>query len=222
MGGAAVPAAAGKVFEDRAIRLERLTLEPFGTNAYLVTCMETGEKVLVDAPAEAGIILEALRGARPGFILLTHGHMDHLMALEELRRLTGAPLAAHPAEAGALERPPEQLLQGGETLPCGKVMLEVIHTPGHTPGSLCFLAGPCLVAGDTLFPGGPGKTASPENFGKIVQSITEKLFLLPAGTLVLPGHGGHTVLEREKKLYDAFASRPRDPNLCGDVLWEAG
>jgi len=95
----------------------------------------------------------------------------------------------------------------------------VLHTPGHTPGSLCLLSGKHLFSGDTLFPGGPGKTGNPAAFEQIINSITEKLFILPDETLVYPGHGEDTVLGKEKQEFAVFSSRPRTPGLCGDVLW---
>jgi len=99
------------------------------------------------------------------------------------------------------------------------VSLRVLHTPGHTPGSLCLLFGKHLFSGDTLFPGGPGKTGTPAAFEQIVNSITEKLFVLPDETLVYPGHGEDTILGKEKQAFAVFSSRPSNPGLCGDVLW---
>lgn len=207
------------VTENERLRLERLRLGPFGTNAYIITCRESGESVLVDAPAESRVILEALRGTRPRQILLTHGHADHTGALAEVHRALGVPLGAHEADSVSLPVRPALLLRHGDSVPCGKLALQVLHTPGHTPGSLCFLVDRCLIAGDTLFPGGPGKTWSPAELEQIIASITGILFTLPDDTAVYPGHGDATVLGKEKKLYAAFASRPRDPGLCGDVTW---
>jgi hydroxyacylglutathione hydrolase len=99
------------------------------------------------------------------------------------------------------------------------VRLEVLHTPGHTPGSLCFLTGHYLLAGDTIFPGGPGKTSSPEALRQIVLSIERKVMVLSDDTHICPGHGPSTVLAKEKRDFAVFRSRPDDPALCGDVLW---
>jgi len=95
----------------------------------------------------------------------------------------------------------------------------VLHTPGHTPGSLCFRVGRYLISGDTIFPGGPGRTSSPDDFKQIVKSITEKIFVLPDDTQIYPGHGNSTVLKNEKEEFAVFTSRPHEPNLCGEVLW---
>ena len=110
-------------------------------------------------------------------------------------------------------------LADGARIPFGKAGIRVLHTPGHTPGSLCFLAGKYLLAGDTLFPGGPGHTESPARFQQILASITNKLLSLPDETLVFPGHGEETPVGRERPAIDRFLARTRDPELCGDVLW---
>ena len=101
----------------------------------------------------------------------------------------------------------------------GRVELKVLHIPGHTPGSLAFLVGHYLMWGDTVFPGGPGKIASPIDLKQIIESITDKLFVLPDDTQVFPGHGDSTILKKEKDEFAVFSSRPHASNLCGDVLW---
>lgn len=108
---------------------------------------------------------------------------------------------------------------GSDTIDVGRLKLKVLHTPGHTPGSVCFLLGKYLISGDTIFPGGPGKTTTPADFEQIVKSIETKIFVLPDDTEVYPGHGDSTVLGKEKKEFAIFASRPHTPGLCGDVLW---
>jgi hydroxyacylglutathione hydrolase len=202
-----------------AIQIERLRLGPFSTNAYIVTCRKTRNSALVDAPAEADIIIDKLKNTTPKYILLTHNHMDHIGALAQLRNELKVPLAAHAAEAGNLVPPPEILLSDGDTVSVGNLKLTVLHTPGHTPGSLCFRVGRYLISGDTIFPGGPGKTVSPADFNQIIKSITSRIFVLPDDTQIYPGHGDYTVLEKEKDEFAVFASRPYDSHLCGDVLW---
>jgi glyoxylase-like metal-dependent hydrolase (beta-lactamase superfamily II) len=207
------------VVTDNDVLIERLELGPFGTNAYVVVCRATGDSVLIDAPGEASKILERFTGNNPQYILLTHAHVDHLGALPELRHRLRVPLAAHPLEAATLPSPPEILLGNGDILSLGKIQLRVLHTPGHTPGSLCFLTGQYLIAGDTIFPGGPGKTSSPKALREIIESITGKIFVLPDDTQVYPGHGDSTVLKKEKEEFAVFSSRSHNPQLCGDVLW---
>jgi hydroxyacylglutathione hydrolase len=207
------------VVEDDAIRLERLELGPFGTNAYIIGCPETQETVLVDAPAEPKVIMDKLGSATLKYILLTHNHIDHIGALAQLRAELEVPLAAHAADAGNLTPPPEILLNDGDVIRLGELKFTVLHTPGHTPGSLCFKVGHYLISGDTLFPGGPGKTGSADDFRQIVESIAEKIFVLPDGTQIYPGHGDSTVVKKEKDEFAVFVSKPHARDLHGDVLW---
>ena len=209
------------VVKDDRIQIEKLELGPFGTNAYILICRNTGDSVVVDAPADAGKILELLKETSPKHILITHNHMDHTGALAELKAALGLPVAAHADDAGRLPVSADQLLNDGDVVSCGDIKLSVLHTPGHTPGSLCFLTGNYLIAGDTIFPGGPGKTGSPADFKRIMESLSAKIFVLPDGIQIFPGHGNSSILKKERHAFEAFSARPHDPNLCGDVLWSA-
>jgi glyoxylase-like metal-dependent hydrolase (beta-lactamase superfamily II) len=205
--------------EDRDVRIIKMELGPFGTNAYIIVCRATGDNILVDAPADADKVVKRLAGTNPKYIVLTHTHIDHIGALEELKARLKVPVALHPEDAVRLSLRPDMELKDGDTIEVGKLKFKVLHTPGHTPGSLCFLVGKYLISGDTIFPGGPGKTGTPADFKQIVKSIETRLFVLPDDTEVYPGHGEGTVLGEEKKAFAIFASKPHDPNLCGDVLW---
>ena len=207
------------VVKNDNVKIEKLELGPWGTNAYIVTCLKTKESAVIDAPADAQLIMAKLRGTQPKYILLTHNHGDHIGAMAELRAKLGVPLAAHASDAGNISSPPEILLNDGDIISLGNLRVDVLHTLGHTPGSLCFKVGKYLLSGDTIFPGGPGKTGSPAAFQQIVKSITEKIFVLPDDTQIYPGHGATTVLKKEKDEFAVFSSRTYDPNLCGDVLW---
>ena len=207
------------VVKDDNIQIERLQLGPFGTNAYILTCQQTRDSVVIDAPAEADKIIENLKGTNPRYILLTHNHMDHIGALAELRSRLIIPLAAHTSDAAVLSPPPELQLNDGDTVSFGNIKLEVWHTPGHTPGSLCFKTGKYLLSGDTIFPGGPGKTGSPADLRQIIESITRSIFVLPDDTEIYPGHGDPTTVKQGKEEFAVFSSRSHNPNLCGDVLW---
>lgn len=207
------------VAKDDNIQVEKLETKPFGTNAYVIVCRQTRDSVLIDAPADAGAILQRLSGTNPRYILLTHNHMDHLGALAQLKFKLKVPVAVHALDAKGLPSPPDMRLNHGDIVSFGKAKLKVLHTPGHTPGSLCFLVSNYLISGDTIFPGGPGKTGSPAGFRQIIKSITDKIFVLPDNTQIYPGHGDSTVLKKEKAEFAVFSSRTHDPNLCGDVLW---
>jgi hydroxyacylglutathione hydrolase len=205
--------------EEGEVKITRMELGPWGTNAYVVVCQITGDSLLVDAPGEADKILNELSGTKPKYIIITHNHIDHVGALEELKSKLNVPVALHPADASRLGLKPDIELKDGDIIRVGKLSIKVIHTPGHTPGSLCLLLGNYLISGDTIFPGGPGKTGTPADFKQIAKSIQSKLFILPGDTQVYPGHGESTELGKEKKEFAVFASKQHAPGLCGDVLW---
>jgi len=207
------------VAEDDKIQIQRLELGPWGTNAYIIVCQQTRDSILIDAPADANTIIERLQGTNPKYILLTHSHVDHIGALSELKSALKVPLAAHAADSTRLPSPPEILLNDTDTVAFGKVKFEVLHTPGHTPGSLCFKIRKHLISVDTIFLRGPGKTGSPADFKQIIKSITEKIFVLPDDTEIYPGHGDSAILKKEKDAFAIFSSRSHDSNLCGDILW---
>jgi hydroxyacylglutathione hydrolase len=207
------------VVDDASVKIERLTLGQWDTNSYIVICRRTGNSVIVDVPADASTILKNLEGTNVQYILMTHSHIDHTGALEEIKSELKVPLIAHKADANQLPIPPDITPNDGDTLSLGKVRIEVLHTPGHTPGSLCFRIGKYLLSGDTIFPGGPGNTSSPSNFKLIIRSITEKVLVLPDNTQLHPGHGESTTVVKAKEEFTIFSSRPHDANLCNDVLW---
>ncbi len=207
------------VVKNEHIQIDKLNLGLFDTNSYIITCRLTGDSVLIDAPAEATEILKRLKETNPRYILITHNHMDHIGALFELKSQLRIPVAVHPLDAKNLPSTPEILLNDGDTVSFGKITLRVLHTPGHTPGGLCFLTDKYLISGDTIFPGGPGRTKSPADLRQIVESITSKLFVLPDDTQIYPGHGDSTILKKEKAEFAIFSSQPHHPNLCGHVLW---
>ena len=211
-----------EVFEDGSLRLTKVgPLGPYGNNAYVIADREAAEAVIVDMPAESSQTLEAVGDPRVVAVLLTHDHPDHWPDYDLVKGATGAPVFCHPAErmlpAEKIDRP----LADGDHLAVGSLSLQVIHTPGLTPGSCCLLVGRYLIAGDTLFPGGPGHSESPQELQQNIASITERLYTLPGDTLVLPGHGDNTTIEQSQREYALFASHPHPPDLHGDVLWES-
>ena len=209
------------VARDDAIRIERLQGGGFGNNVYLIVCRDTNESVLIDAPGPPGAkkIKDMVAGTDLKYILLTHSHRDHIGALFELRHNPDVPVGIHHMGAKMLPEPPEVELHDGDVISFGKIALKVLHTPGHTPDSVCFYIGNYLMSGDTLFHGGPGKTSSPEALQQIIDSINKTIFALPDEIRVFPGHGESALLKEEKEEFAIFCSRSHDPNLCGDVVW---
>jgi glyoxylase-like metal-dependent hydrolase (beta-lactamase superfamily II) len=191
---------------------ERYTFEtgPMENNVYLLVTPQTREAVLIDASDDAERLAEevAKLRARVRMILLTHGHADHWGALGQLRDTWGVPVGIHLADADMLPLTPNFALDDVQRIGLGSGEIHVLHTPGHTPGGVCFLAGGCLFSGDTLFPGGPGATKQPlGDFPLIMTSLREKLFVLPDSTLVLPGHGKSTTIGNERPSLDEWQAR---------------
>jgi hydroxyacylglutathione hydrolase len=196
-------------------------LGPFDNNAYLIVDPAGWECMIVDAPPEGERILEAARGTHVSRIIVTHRHGDHWAAIDVLRSATNAPVYCHEADREPHRDKVDGVLADGEEIALGSSRLRVIHTPGHTPGSICLLTGHVLIAGDTLFPGGPGHSDRPEDLQQEIRCIVERLLILPDETEVYPGHGDGTTIGRAKQEYAVFASREHPEDLCGDVLWEA-
>ena len=181
-------------------------------NVWLVG--DDSEVVIVDAAHEATRILDAVAGRQVLAIVCTHAHNDHVNAVQDLVAATGAPVRLHPDDtmlwdvvnAGVAFEP----LHDGERLHVAGTDLQVIHTPGHSPGGVCLWSADLgvLLSGDTLFHGGPGATGrSFSDFPTILDSIRERLLTLPPGTRVLTGHGDETVVGVEAADYDAWVAR---------------
>lgn len=190
------------------MRVTKLTLGPLDNNVYIITCEHTGEGVIIDASSDATQIAKAAAGTKIRAILLTHGDHDHIDALTDLKAHFDVPVAIHPADAARLTTPPDILLEEGGLITVGDEELRILHTPGHTPGSVSFHLVGTLISGDTLFPGGPGATHdNKDHFAQIIGSIRDKLFLLPDNTLVRPGHGADTTIGAERPHLQAWIER---------------
>jgi glyoxylase-like metal-dependent hydrolase (beta-lactamase superfamily II) len=174
-----------------------------------------GPVVVIDAAHDAGPILEAIGDRRVGEIVCTHGHNDHINAAVDLAAATGAPIALHPADRMLWDdvhpgRPPDRDLADGDTVEVAGAALEVLHTPGHSPGGVCLhLAEEAvLFSGDTLFKGGPGATGrSFSDFPTIVESIRRRLLTLAPATTVHTGHGDSTTIAAEAPDLDEWIHR---------------
>ncbi|WP_037362647.1 MBL fold metallo-hydrolase [Nakamurella lactea] len=191
-----------------AITITKMSVGPMDNNAYLLVCRTTGDALLIDAAADSERILDELGDGpdRPRLrsIVTTHRHRDHWQALPAVAGVTGANLYAGAPDADELPVPTDVPLDQGGTVPLGDSVLEVIALRGHTPGSVALLyrdpqGSAHLFTGDSLFPGGPGKTGSPEDFTSLMDDLQQRVFdVLPDDTWVYPGHGDDTVLGSER------------------------
>ncbi|GGL91052.1 Zn-dependent hydrolase [Nakamurella endophytica] len=191
-----------------AVTITKMSVGPMDNNTYLLVCRTTGDALLIDAAADADRIADLLgAGAdRPRLrsIVTTHRHQDHWQALGAIAGQTGANLYAGAEDAGELPVPTDVPLEQGDTVPLGDSSLEVVKLRGHTPGSVALLyrdpgGDPHLFTGDSLFPGGPGRTTSPADFGSLMDDLESRVFdVLPDTTWVYPGHGDDTTVGRER------------------------
>jgi len=167
---------------------------------------DADEVIVVDAAHDHRPIAEAVAGRRVVAIVATHGHNDHVNASVALADEVGAPIWLHPADLGLWrrvfpDRDPDRELADGNRLDAGGVAIDVVHTPGHTPGGCCLVLPDegVVITGDTLFKGGPGATGrSFSDFPTIIASVRDKLLVLADGTRVLPGHGEATTIGDER------------------------
>lgn len=199
--------------------IEGRAMGALGANCYLYACMESKRAAIIDPGAEGKRIYRWVleKGLKVDYILLTHGHVDHIGAVDELRELLGdVSVGIHEGDAEMLTNGRQNLssymgselvlkkadfhLQDGQELTIGKQILKVIATPGHSPGGVCFLSSEGLFSGDTLFAGSIGRTDFPGgSLEQLLDGAKKKLLVLPENTRVFPGHGEATTIGEEKQ-----------------------
>jgi glyoxylase-like metal-dependent hydrolase (beta-lactamase superfamily II) len=195
-------------FEDSDVRIDKLVVGPFENNVFIVRCKHTGDAVLLDAANEHELLLDVCRETGVRRVLTTHGHWDHIQAVTAVRD-AGIEVGIAADDAEMLPAY-DFVIPDDEVYEVGDLRLRSIHTPGHTKGSTSFLleGKPIVFTGDTLFPGGPGNTATRgASFEQILGSIDRRLFTLPAEDLVLPGHGLDTTVGEERPHLQEWADR---------------
>lgn len=195
------------------LEITKLAVGEMNNNAYLLRCPRSGDALLVDAANEAGRLLDMVGTTPLRTVVTTHQHGDHWQALADLVERTGARTVAHPLDAGPLPVQVDDLVEGGGTVEVGEVSLEVVHLRGHTPGSIALLhrsadGSTHLFTGDSLFPGGPGKTWAPADFTSLMDDLETRVFgVLPDDTWVYPGHGADTTLGAERPSLPGWRER---------------
>lgn len=186
------------------LTITKVEVGPMSNNAYLLRCNLTGEQVLIDAANDADTLITLIGDGGLAKVITTHQHGDHWQALEQVVAATGAETVAGDADADALPVPVVTRVNEGARILVGSCELEVVTLVGHTPGSIALLYDDPdgfahLFTGDSLFPGGVGKTWAPEDFVTLIDDVEAKIFgRLPDDTWVYPGHGSDTTVGAER------------------------
>jgi glyoxylase-like metal-dependent hydrolase (beta-lactamase superfamily II) len=196
-------------YEDTQAEITKVVVGPMDNNVFVVRCRQTGEAVLLDAANEHEKLLELCERLNVRKVLETHGHWDHIQAVPAVRD-AGYEVGVTQADAGMLPSY-DFVIEDDSVIEVGRLRLHTTLTPGHTPGSMCFRieGSPVLLAGDTLFPGGPGNTSfEGGDFDTIIRSIDDRLFSrLPDDTIVMPGHGDDTTIGAERPHLQEWVDR---------------
>ena len=197
-------------WNDSRMEIHRVVVGPFENNVFVVRCVETGDAILIDAANEHERLLELCQRLGVRRVLETHGHGDHIQAVPAMRE-AGYEVAVTAKDAPMLKDVGyDVFIDDAEVIEVGRLRLNAIHNPGHTPGSVSFHVegAPILFSGDTLFPGGPGGTKfEGGDFAAIIDSLDNKLFTLPADTIVMPGHGTDTTIGTERHHLQEWVTR---------------
>ncbi len=210
-----------------AMIVEKLVVGPLAANCYIVADEVTKEGLIIDPGDEAEAILKKVRrlGIDIKIIFLTHGHMDHMAALKGVKEATGAPVAIHADDAKSLynrslsmflsvahQKPlaPDRLLKGWESIEVGNLRFTVLPTPGHSPGGICLYGEGVCFSGDTLFNYGIGRADLPGgDYSQLMESIHNKLMILPDEVVVYPGHGPETTIGDERRGNPFLQGQPK-------------
>ncbi len=195
-------------------------------------CNATQKSIIVDAPMQPNEIIKAASTTNVESIIITHNHYDHIEGIKDICSVFEAPVLVGQPDAEVVYSQLREYstrliyLRDNHLIRTGNIVARPIYTPGHTKGSTCIMlpaespaATPHLFSGDTLFPGGPGRTTSHNNLLQIIDSIKNKLLTLPNSTVVLPGHGEFTTIAKSKLEFEQFQSKKLSGKEMGEIKW---
>ncbi len=206
-----------------AIELRSCDVGPWGTHAYALVCSETNESVLIDPGNEPDKLTKMLGDSNTTAIWVTHTHMDHVDALDEMKAKLNVPVLARAGvRSGEISRQisPDQGIDGGDRLQVGNTMVDVIHTPGHSDDMLCFMIenDDRVIVGDTIFEGGPGRTWSHEDFKTTLQTLSNIVLKWSDEKVLYPGHGPYFRLGDQRAAIERFLAKDHG-EFQGDAEW---
>jgi hydroxyacylglutathione hydrolase len=209
------------------LQIKQVTLGAWQENCYVLVCPDTRDAVLIDPGDEFEKIQRLVGKLKVSKILLTHTDIDHIGALDAAREAYRVPVYVHPDDLNRPAHPEaprtriEQTkpLREGQTIRVGAHSLKVFELPGHTPGHVAFLLDDRAIVGDAIFPGGPGRTGSPEALAQALYHLQRVVFRWPDRTALYPGHGKHTTVGAERESFMRFLAKPRAATAFGDVSW---
>jgi len=187
--------------------LRKIVVGPFQTNCYILGHEASKEGIVIDPGDDVFKIIGEVSklGLQITQILITHGHMDHVGGVKEIKRITKAPVYIHAGDAPGLNIPPDGHLYEGQKINMGTYEINVIHTPGHSPGGICLHAPGVVFTGDTLFAGSIGRTDFPGgDHNRLIQGVVKKIFPLGDELRVYPGHGPPSTIGRERRTNPFF------------------
>lgn len=201
-----------------------LAVGEFESNCYLVVDAKWGQALLIDAGDDCEAILDWAEPYQIQQILITHGHPDHVGALEDVRKALDAEVRVHSADVEAFGIAADLVLEQGEMIRVGDGQVQVVQIPGHTPGSVAFKVIDDngflrAIVGDAIFPGGPGHTKTPADLKTSLASLARTIFTWPDEVALFPGHGPPTTVGEERSAFQDFTNRSLPADLCGDVTW---
>lgn len=203
-----------------ALELRTAQVGPYSMNTYALISQESGESVLFDPGGDPEKLRAMLEGSKPIAILLTHSHIDHVMALDEMLADLNVPLYAHPGPH-VEEIAADHWLNDGDSFQLGADVLDVQHTPGHIGDQICFAirGDNRIIVGDTIFAGGPGRTWSSEGFQQTLETFRNVVLKWSDDTVCYPGHGPHFRLGDIRAAVAAFVAKDHG-DFHGDATWD--